>query len=347
MRIQRHELARLLSAVTKAVPSRNTLPIIATVRLVTDGGKLTATATDLDIEISGSINCEGTLSACIDAKLLSAAVSKAGGDDLTFEQDGNTVTMKAGRSRYKLPSLPVDDFPTMAVGAFDAEFEIDAAGLFGPVAFAISTEETRYYLNGVYIHNTDAGLVAVATDGHRLARHTVPTVGDIPAVIVPRKTVGIVPKGALTVKLSQAKIQFVAADVTITSKLIDGSFPDYDRVIPKNNDKRITFTGDDVVKAANRVAVVANDRAPGAKLSIDGSEINMSLHGEGEADDVVACDYGGEPIEIGFNASYLAELVGQFPAGDVTMALLDGGSPAVFTSKAAESLLCVLMPRRV
>lgn len=351
--LQRNEVARLLAQVTKAVESKNTIPILATVRLVAAGGVVTITATDLDIEISGSIAASGDdMAFCVDAKLLAGIVSKAAGDTITIEYADNEATIKAGRSRFKLPALPVDDFPTMNVGAFDTEFDIDLAALMAPVQFAISTEETRHYLNGVNLHIKDGRLVAVATDGHRLARHIGPEVSGVPSVIVPRKTVGLLPDGVVNVAISATKIRIATPTATITSKLIDGTFPDYERILPTDNDKVATFTGADMVAAANRVQVVSAERERGLRLAIGAEEISLWIRGEGEAEDVVACTFTGptaevEPMQIGFNAAYLAELVGIFGAGDVHMALADAGSPAVFTGKAGNDLLCVLMPRRI
>jgi len=350
MRIQRHDLARLLAATTKVVESRNTIPILSTVRLVADGGRLTATATDLDIEVTGSAPAEGALSVCIDARLLTGIVNKLAGDMVEITTSDNTATIKAGRSRFSLPTLPIDDFPTMATGDWSAEFEADLSALFAPCHFAVSTEETRYYLNGIYLHVLDGQLTAVATDGHRLARNYGPEHGGgFDGIIIPRKTVGIVPKGAVSVRLSATKIQFVSGDTVITSKLIDGTFPDYQRVIPSGNDKLVTFDVPAMKQAAERVSVVSSERGRAVKLTFADNQATLEVSNpdSGSATEEIAIAYDGEPIEIGFNASYLTELVAQFPAGDVTMALADSGSPTLFTSKAAEGLLCVLMPMRV
>jgi DNA polymerase-3 subunit beta len=352
MRLQRHDFARLLASVTKVVESRNTIPILSTVRLIAGDGKLNATASDLDIEISGMIDAETpeAFAACIDAKLLVGIVSKIAGDEVELVATSDGATLKAGRSRYQLQTLPIDDFPTMAAGKLPTEFKTDLAALFAPVSFAISTEETRYYLNGIYLAGGKTELTAVATDGHRLSRHNGEPVGEFSGVIIPRKAVGLVPKGAVTVRLSDAKIQFETADALITSKLIDGTFPDYQRVIPTGNDRVVTFSIPEMIRAAGRVAVVATDREPAARLEISADEIALSVRGAGDAFDAMPCSLSGpdaEPLTVGFNASYLGELLGIFPSGDVKMALADGGSPALFTSDAAPELLAVLMPRRV
>lgn len=349
--LQRSEVGRLINQVTKAVESRTTIPILGHVRLVVASGTLTATATDLDIEVSGSIPAIGDdMAFCVDAKLLAGIVGKIAGDTITVELADNRVTIKAGRSRFTLDTLPVDDFPSMQAGTFDADLTLDLAALVAPVQFAISTEETRYYLNGVFLHNKDGQLVAAATDGHRLARHIGPDAPELAGIILPRKLVGLLPKGEVRFEASQTKVRITAPDgVVFIGKLIDGTFPDYDRVIPTGNDRVATFAAADMIAAANRVAVVSSERERGLRLAITDGEIGLSIRGEGEAEDVVACSFASEdsePLTVGFNAAYLAELVGMFGGGDVKMALADGMSPAVFTG-ATDGLLCVLMPRRV
>ncbi|MBZ9888094.1 DNA polymerase III subunit beta [Mesorhizobium sp. BR1-1-3] len=350
--IPRADLARLLAATTRVVESRNNFPILSCVKLVADGGKLTATATDLDIEITSTVTVEAEEDGaiCVSAKLLDDIVKKLPPiQDVTLTAADNTLTVKAGRYTSRLQTLPADDFPAWSVDGFTKHFDIDLAALFAPTAFAISTEETRYYLNGVYIVGTAKTLTAVATDGHRLARHTVAGVGKFDGVIVPRKMVGIVPKGAVSVSLSSAKIRVTAGETIITSKLIDGTFPDYQRVIPTGNDKIAVFDAATMSKAADRVAIVSSERARAVKLNFaaDLATLVVNNPDSGSATEEIAVSYDGDPIEIGFDSSYLTELIGQFPAGDISLALADGGSPALFTSDKAEGLLAVLMPRRV
>lgn len=350
MRLDRHQFARLLATVAKVVESRNTIPILSTVRLIAGDGKIAATATDLDIEVTGSIDAEGEFSGCIDAKLLAGIVNKLSGDTVDLDIDGTTVTIKAGRSRFKLQTLPVDDFPTMDAGKFTAEFEADAAALFAPVAYAVSDEQTRIYLNGVYLEP----VAVTATNGHKLSTVAFEALGDFAPVIVPTRTVEMAPKGDAAVRLSASKIQFQTDEVTITSRLIDSSFPDYQRVIPRNNERLVTFDGAALKAATERVRlVVTEDREPGVRLAIavtEGGEGEITVSAAsrgGEAVDFVPCSYEGEPMEIGFGSGYLVEVLSNLPAGEVTLALQDAGSPALFTSAAAEGHRTVLMPRRV
>lgn len=363
MLVTKHDLARLLAPTQKIVEKRNTIPILSTVRLIATGGKLTATMTDLDMSIEASVPAEGDLKVCVDANLLAAIVSKAAGDEIEITPQDNAIVVKSGRNRSTLHTLPVDDFPTLDAGKFTTEFETDLSELLAPCQFAMSSEETRYYLNGIYLHAVEDGdyyLRAVATDGHRLSRNSVllpdgvDTAEIFTGIIVPRKTVGMIPKGVVRVRLSSTKIQFETADAdgnatVLTSKLIDGTFPDYQRVIPSGNDKIVTFDVPAMKQAAERVSVVSSERGRAIKLSFADNQAVLAVSNPdaGSATEEIAVAYEGEPIEIGFNAAYLGEVVSVFPAGDVRMALADSGSPTVFTSEAAEGLLCVLMPMRV
>jgi DNA polymerase-3 subunit beta len=355
--IPRADLARLLNSTIKVVESRNSIPILSTVRLVADGGKLTATATDMDIEIQSAIPAEaeedGAL--CVSASLLDSIVKKLPPiQDVSLVEAAGTLTVKAGRYTSRLQVLPTEDFPSFSADGFTANFEVDLAAVVAPCKFAISTEETRYYLNGVYLVGDETTLTAVATDGRRLSRHQTDSVAQFNGVILPRKFVGLIPAGVVTVDLSSTKVRVTSGETVITSKLIDGTFPDYQRVIPAGNDKVITFDTATMAKAAGRVAIVSSDRGRAVKLSFDRDAalegrcvLAVNNPDSGSATEEVVVAYEGEPIEIGFNSSYLAELVGQFPAGDIHLALNDGGSPAVFTSEGAPGLLAVLMPMRV
>jgi len=348
MRVSRQNFARLLTDTVKVVEGRNTIPILSTVRLVAEAGTLTVSATDLDIEVSGSISAEdGDFAACIDAKLLASIVSRVTGDDLLLEEDGHGATLRSGRSKYKLEVLPTSDFPDMNAGAFEIEFEADLSSFLAPVSFAMSTEQTRFYLNGVYLHEQDGLLVACATDGHRLSTQTTEGVGRFVPAIIPRKTVGLLPEGTLKVELSDSKVRFTAPNVVITSKLIDGTFPDYERVIPKSNDKLIQVDAAELRAAAARVIVVSSDRGRGVRLSVAGGQISLLARGSGEATDVVECNYDGDPVEVGINAQYLSDILAALPDGIIQIAIFDSGSPLLFSSPSNANLRVVGMPMRV
>jgi len=346
--IPKSDLSRLITGVGKVVESRNTIPILSNVLLTATADTLTVRGTDLDIEATASVAASCSPGAiCVDAKLFAGIVAKAGGD-ISLQTEGDKLIVKSGRSRFSLQTLPAEDFPTMAGGTFDATFDIDLAALFAPVAFAISTEETRYYLNGVFFRGYDGKTVAVATDGHRLGRHFGAATADFEGVIVPRKTVSLLPKGTVLVSVSTNRIQISSADFVMTSKLIDGTFPDYERVIPKANDKIVTVDRDEMMKAADRVAAVSSERGKAVKLSIAPGGIALSASSEvGQAEDEVAAEYSGEPAVIGFNAGYLRDIMTVLPSGSVTLAIADGGSPGLITSAGFEGLTLVAMPMRV
>lgn len=345
--IGRAELARVLTNVGRVVESRNTIPILSHFMLTAAGGGLAVTGTDLDIVVtaSGKADIEQDGAVCVDAKLLSDIAKKAGDSDISLSLADDKLIVKSGRSRFSLATLPSQDFPNFGTSAFTAEFDIDLAALFAPVTFAISTEETRYYLNGIFLKGGQSE--AVATDGHRLARNRGPELPDFAGIIVPRKTVGLLPKGTARVSVSDTKIRVVAGDFVLTSKLIDGTFPDYNRVIPKENGKIIVVDRDAMMKAADRVVTISNERGKAVKLSIAPGAIAMSARSDvGDAQDEVAADYSGEPIDIGFNSLYVRDIFAVLPAGSVTIKLADSGSPAVIVG-GLDGWDGVLMPVRV
>jgi DNA polymerase-3 subunit beta len=349
--IARQDLARVLTNVGRVIESRNTIPILGNVLLEADADGLRVTGTDLDIIATdrADANTEEAGTICVNAKLLQDIAKKAGSDvELKLESD--RLTVKSGRSVFKLATLPAADFPSLSGGKFDATFDIDLAALMAPASFAMSTEETRFYLNGVFVHLQEEFIRAVATDGHRLSRHqmTYPGESRFTGVIIPRKAVGIIPKGTVTVSVSEAKIRISAGDFVLISKLIDGTFPDYQRVIPTGNDKIVTVDRDAFMKAADRVSTISTERGRAVKLSIAPGSVGFTVSNhDAAATDEIEAEYSGEPIEIGFNASYVRELFGILPSGPVVVSLADSGSPGLVTSPAFGGLTLVIMPMRV
>lgn len=350
--MERSHLLAALSAVTSVVETRNTYPILANVLLSTGEDSLTVRGTDLDIQITTSVPASGSLpTITAPAKKLADIVKKLdAGAEITLEWADEVLTVKSGKSRFKLGTIDAASFPELEAPAFATTFEIDLAAMFGRVEFAISNEETRYYLNGIFLLGHAERLTAVATDGHRLVKQIEPATTEAwPAftgIIVPRKTVGVVPKGVVTVSIGDNKIRFAQGNTVILSKLIEGTFPDYERVIPKANDKILTAERALLIGALDRVATIMDGRK-GVKLSMTDDQVALEGTGDHDsANDEVVGVYAAEPMEIGFSATYLADVLRAVSGAEVRFAFNDAGSPTVITGD-NDNWLSVLMPMRV
>ena len=368
--IERSELLKSLGHVHRVVERRNTIPILANVLVKADRGKLSLKATDLDLEITDSIAAEVSPggSTTVPAHMFYEIVRKLPeGAQIVLEGSGDraVLSLRAGRSRFTLQTLPESDFPDLAAGEMSHSFKLAAADLkrlIDKTQFAISTEETRYYLNGIYLHTAGtakAGMLrAVATDGHRLAQVELPLpqgAAGMPGIIVPRKTVGEVQRlvesgeGDVAVELSAGKIRFTIGNVVLTSKLIDGTFPDYARVIPANNDKSLVVDKKDFEAAVDRVSTVSSERGRAVKLSITGGRLVLSVTNpdSGSATEEIEVEYAADPLDIGFNSRYLLDIAAQIEGEVAVLKLADPGSPTLIQDKDAKGALYVLMPMRV
>ena len=368
--IEKGALQKALSHVQRVVERRNTIPILSNVLIDASDGGVTFAATDLDIEIvdgaEAAVSQRGSITA--PAHTLYEIVRKLpDGSEVAFELDGEDgrLTVRAGRSKFVLPVLGATDFPTMSVGAFETEITLERAALarlIDRTGFAISTEETRYYLNGVYLHmaRNDAGpcLRAVATDGHRLALadHPMPaSEKPMPGVIVPRKTVQELRKllddasEDVSVAISEAKIRFSTGRTTLTSKLIDGTYPEYSRVIPQNNSKVMTVRNEAFKAAVDRVATMAAERTKTVRLSLEQDKLGLQVsHPEyGAGNEELDAVYSDDPIEIAFNARYLLDITQQINSKDTELVLNDSASPVLVRDTGDPNALFVLMPLRV
>jgi len=275
------------------------------------------------------------------------------------------LTVEAGRSVFSLATLPKEDFPIMATSEYAANFSAPAPllrRLFDKSKFAISTEETRYYLNGVYLHVADADggqvIRCVATDGHRLARVDADLpegAADLPGVIVPRKTVGELRKlldeddMQIAVSVSETKIRFATPEITLTSKVIDGTFPDYARVIPQGNTRKLEVDASEFAKAVDRVSTVSSERSRAVKLSLDEDRLILSVNSpdSGTAEEELAVAYGDEKLEIGFNAKYLLEIASQVDRENAVFLFNSSGDPTLMREGNDASAIYVVMPMRV
>jgi DNA polymerase-3 subunit beta len=368
--VERAELLKSLGHVHRVVERRNTIPILANVLIKADKGALSLKATDLDLEVTDSIAAEVAPGGAttVPAHMIYDIVRKLpDGAQIVLEGSGDraVLSIRAGRSRFTLQTLPESDFPDLAAGEMSHSFNLPAADLkrlIDKTQFAISTEETRYYLNGIYLHavgeDKNATLRAVATDGHRLAQCelTLPEgAAGMPGIIVPRKTVGEVQRliengeGEVAIELSAGKIRFTIGQVVLTSKLIDGTFPDYARVIPAGNDKVLTVDKKDFEAAVDRVSTVSSERGRAVKLSITGGRLVLSVTNpdSGSATEELEVEYEADPIDIGFNSRYLLDIAAQIEGEVAVLRLADPGSPTLIQDKDAKGALYVLMPMRV
>jgi DNA polymerase-3 subunit beta len=368
--LERAAFLKALTHVQSVVERRNTIPILSNVLLAAKGDSLKLTATDLDIEVAEEIRAEverpGSISA--PAHNLHDFVRKLPeGAEILMElkPDDPRLFIAAARTRLHLPVLPADDFPLMPVNGFDTQFQIhpnELQRLIDKTRFAISTEETRYYLNGIFFHTVANGdgamLRGVATDGHRLALADSPApegAQRMPGVIVPRKTVNELRRllddatDVVDVAVSQQKIRFTLNDAVLTSKLIDGSFPEYARVIPKQNSKKLKLENKAFADAVDRVATVSAERSRSVRLAIEGDKVTLTVNNPdaGLATEDLAAEYSDDPLEIGFNAKYLLDVAGQIEGESALFELADSGSPTLVRDESDSHALYVLMPLRV
>jgi DNA polymerase-3 subunit beta len=378
--MERSALLRALWHVQNVVERRNTIPILSNVLLVADtepGGGLRLTATDLDLAIVETVAADvhqagGTTAP---AHILHDIIRKLP-DGAQVELDSSAgdgrLSVRAARSKFALSCLPREDFPVMADGDLPHRFSLPGADLrrlIEKTRFAISTEETRYYLNGIYLHAPEDAPVlrGVATDSHRLAHIEVPLpqgAAGMPGVIVPRKAALEVLKliesgdskgeGAVEIALSDSKIRFalngLGGDIILTSKLIDGTFPDYQRVIPVGNDSLMEVDCKIFSAAVDRVATISSEKSRAVKLAVNSDTVVLSANNpeQGSGTDEVAVNFDGpEGLEIGFNARYLLDIAGQIEGENVCFDLSDGASPTIIRDAADQGALYVLMPMRV
>jgi DNA polymerase-3 subunit beta len=285
--------------------------------------------------------------------------------ELTDDATANRLDVVAGRSSFSLATLPREDFPIMANSEYACNFSAQSETLrrlFDKSKFAISTEETRYYLNGVYMHSSDGEngrvLRCVATDGHRLARidTQLPEGADtLPGVIVPRKTVGELRKlldddeMKIAVSVSETKIRFSTPEIILTSKVIDGSFPDYTRVIPQGNTRRLEVDAAEFAQAVDRVSTVSSERSRAVKLTLEDDRLVLSVNApdSGAAEEELVVAYADERLEIGFNAKYLLEIAGQVDRENAVFMFNSSGDPTLMREGNDESAVYVVMPMRV
>lgn len=370
--IERSVLLKMLSHVQNVVEKRQTIPILSNIKIEVGKApeeRITIRATDMDLEViesaSAKVAEEGSVTASAHKLLEITRKLPEGADvDFSLDKEKGLLNLVSGRARFSLATLPGEEFPTISEGDMPCNFTLTSAqlqSLFDRTVFAVSQEETRYYLNGIYIHEKkDANgsiLRAAATDGHRLACAEIPLpqgAADMPGVIIPKKTIGEMQKLVsellqdIEVSLSPTKIRFKIADVVLTSKLIDGTYPEYERVIPSGNDKFVEVEADVLASAVDCVAVIS-EKSRGVRLGIDTNKLVVSATSaeEGSAETDLEAVYGGAALEVGFNYRYLLDILGQTKGAKVKLSLLDSSSPVVVNDLSDSSVIYVIMPMRV
>ena len=366
--ISKSAIIKALSNVNGAVEKRNTIPVLLNVKIEAKNGRLNLTATDMDIVIISStkaiINKEG--STTVPAQLFYDIVRKipdSADINIELNEDNGTLKISYGKSKFSLPCLDPSEFPVLSEGEMNVDFKIGSEELIKIIdktRFVIPSDETRFYLNGLFLHarkvDDDIELRGVATDGHRLAMacsNASNLTSEVDGVIVPKKTINEIRKiieggKEVSVAFSKAKIRVTSGDSTIISKLIDGEFPEYDRVIPKNNDQLAKIDRKVIFDAVDRVSTIATDKNKSIKVNVENNNITLQIQSSdsGNAIEEIEVNYQGNPIETGFNSRYFLEIIGQINKENLDVFFKDGSSPAIIKTDNKNDLY-VIMPIRV
>ena len=366
---EKYTLLKSLSHVQSIVEKKNTLPILSNILLEAKENSLILSATDMDISITEKLNCsiieEG--STTVSAHTIYDIIRKLpdASEIEIISNDGKIITLRSGKSKFSLGCLPKKDFPIIEISDLEIEMNINSQKflkLIDKTRFAISNEETRYFLNGIYFHkkNEDRSnfLSVVATDGHRLAKMDFNFNEDskeIEGVIIPKKTVNELCKllaeydGSIKISMDSNKIVFFINESILISKLIDGNFPDYDRVIPKNNNHILRINRQDFSMAVDRVSTITSDKSPIIKFKLLNNVMNMSSvnSDSGTATEDIITKYSGIEIEIGFNSKYILEMINNLEDDEIILSFKDASSPIIATEATNPKLIYVLMPMRV
>ena len=372
-KINSSDLLKALSHNHGIVEVRHTLPILSNIILKATDNELTLSSTNLDIYCADKIKAEVSIAGEISVSAVTffeIVKRLPSGSEvvMTMEEGENEIILKCGRSKFNLSTLKTDDFPIISDNDLSTNFVLSADELIRIIdktKFAVSNEETRYYLNGIFLHKADRNSIqflrAVATDGHRLAQYDIPLpqgAEEITGIIIPKKTIFELRKvlddanGDVSISLNENKIKFTFNDLKIISKVIDGTFPDYTKVIPQNNNKNFKTNNNELKNAIDRVsAVAANEesKSKAIKLSLEDNKLNLSVESQskGSANEIIDISYDGDKVDIGFNSKYIIDICNEVDGEEVDISLLDSVSPAIILDKTDENLFFVLMPMRI
>ena len=372
-KINSTDLLKALSHIHGIVEVRHTLPILSNIILEAKDDKLILSSTNLDIYCSDKIKAEVIKSGevSVSAVTFFEIIKRlpSGSEVLMIMEEGeNEIRLTCGRSKFNLSTLKTDDFPIISDSDLSTNFVLSADELIRIIdktKFAVSNEETRYYLNGIFLHKAERNSIqflrAVATDGHRLAQYDIPLpqgAEDITGIIIPKKTIYELRKvlddanGDVSVSLNENKIKFSFNDLKVVSKVIDGTFPDYTKVIPQKNDKNFKTNNSDLKNAIDRVsAVAANEesKSKAIKFCIENNLLSLSVESQskGSANEMIDVNYSGDKVDIGFNSKYIIDICNEVDGDEISISLSDSISPAIILDKTDENLFFVLMPMRI
>ena len=372
-RVNSTDLLKALSHIHGIVEVRHTLPILSNIIITANDNHLSLSSTNLDIFCSDNLEAQVSQngSTSVSASTFYEIVKRLpSGSEVqaSLSDEDSTLIIKCGRSKFNLTTISPDDFPKISHDDLNLQFVLSAAELkrmIDKTKFAISNEETRYYLNGVFLHQTQKNSIdilrAVATDGHRLAQYDIPLpqgAKDMNGIIIPKKMIQELRRvlddatGDINIELNENKIKFSFNSMEIISKVIDGTFPDYTKVIPQSNDKVISTNNDELKKAIDRVSAVAineDTKSKAIKLIIESNKISLSVDStsRGSAIEEIDLDYSKEKVEIGFNSRYLIDICNEIDGDKINLKFLDSTSPAIILDETDENLFFVLMPMRI
>ncbi len=359
---ERESLLTALQSVIGVVERRQTMPILSNVLLSAQGSKLSITATDLEVELVATTAIKSGTDGRLTVpgrKLLDICRSLPEGVTLAFSQDGERLTVKAGRSRFVLATLPAADFPTIEELAQQQSLKLpqaDLRRLLDKTHFSMAQQDVRYYLNGMLLETDGKMLRTVATDGHRLAlcEMDLPSKAAGQQVIVPRKGVLELQRllgteGDVEVTVGSNHIRAQIGDVRFTSKLIDGRFPEYGRVIPAAPPKAVIADREVLRAALQRTAILANEKYRGIRLALKKNTMTLQAHNpdQEEAEEQVEVSYKGDELEVGFNVGYLLDALAAVDGNEVEIGVTDGNSSCLVRAPGATSARYVVMPMRL
>jgi DNA polymerase-3 subunit beta len=359
---ERESLLTALQSVIGVVERRQTMPILANLLLSAEQGRLSVTATDLEVELVAGAPIKSSADGRLTLpgrKLLDICRSLPDGVTLTATQDGDKVTLKAGKSRFVLAALPAADFPVIDELAQQQVLNLaqaDLRRLLDKTHFSMAQQDVRYYLNGMLLETDGKMLRTVATDGHRLAlcEMDLPSKAGNQQVIIPRKGVLELQRllgteGDVAITIGSNHIRAQIGDVRFTSKLIDGRFPEYSRVIPAASPKAIVADREVLRSALQRTAILANEKYRGIRLALKKNSLTLQAHNpeQEEAEEQVEVSYGGDELEVGFNVSYLLDALAAIDGNEVEIGVTDGNSSCLVRAPGATSARYVVMPMRL